>query len=77
MKDSLLWSPDFRDYDTIGRPSFDWEGHVCSMEATWKPELIMITPPDVAVIMKWSRRTYASVGIAGLYFADNIYQSVS
>jgi len=37
----------------------------------------MVTPPDVAVITKWSRGTYASVGVAASYFADNIYQSIS
>ena len=36
----------------------------------------MATPPDVAVIAKWSRGTYASVGVAASYFADNINQSV-
>jgi hypothetical protein len=50
---------------------------VCCMEATWKSELIMVSTPDVAVIMKWSRRICASVGVAASYFADNFYQSVS
>jgi hypothetical protein len=31
----------------------------------------------IPVVMKQSRGTYASVGIAVPYFADNIYQAVS
>ena len=45
-----------------------------SMETTWKSELIMVVPRDVAISMKRSGVTYASVGISALWFADSIYQ---